>query len=313
MPLTPESQKIVEARAASGLPEVWEAPVPVLRRNNHAGIAIIGTPEPIFRIDHRFIPGPTADLPIRVYRPSDAPNLPALIYIHGGGWVQGTMDGSEQTVRSLANKANVIVVAVGYQKAPEHPFPTPFDDCYATAAWVFENAGALGIDPTRIGIGGASAGANLASAVALKARDTGDFALAFQMLIVPCNDDRMEYQSAVENASGYLLSTRAMKWFWEQYLQNPGDRENPYAVPIKATTFEGLAPAIIITSEYDPLKDDGFNYAEKLRAAGVPTTYREFPGVLHGVIQSAAMTPETFEVQQYLADEMAKIVNRNRI
>ncbi len=113
--------------------------------NNHAGVAATGESESIFSIEHRFIPGPTSDLPIRIYRPSDKRNLPAIVFFHGGGWVIGTMDGSEQAVRSIANKGQFIVVAVGYQKAPEHPFPAPFDDCYATMQWVYENATSLGI------------------------------------------------------------------------------------------------------------------------------------------------------------------------
>jgi len=312
MPVTPETQKLIDARAASGLPEVWQAPVAVIRKNNHAGIAGTGTPEPIFRIDHRFIPGPTADLPIRIYRPSDEPNLPALVFIHGGGWVIGTMDGSEQLIRSLANKGNFIVVAVGYQKAPEHAFPIPFDDCYATTTWVFENAADLGINPTQIGVGGVSAGANLASAVALKARDTSECELAFQMLVVPCNNADLNYPSATENESGFMLSKQAMTWFWSQYLQNPQDRENSYAVPTQAKTFSGLAPAIVITAQYDPLRDDGFEYSQLLANAGVETIYREFPGMVHGFISLAASIPQAFECQQFLADQINAILDRQK-
>ena len=310
MPVTPETQKLIDARAASGLPEVWQAPVDVIRKNNHAGIAVTGTPEAIFRIDHRFIPGPTADLPIRIYRPSDEPNLPALVFIHGGGWVIGTIDGSEQLIRSIANKGNFIVVAVGYQKAPEHPFPTPFDDCYATTEWVYENAESLGINPKHIGVGGVSAGANLASAVALKARDTSAISLAFQMLVVPCNNAEMPYPSATENESGYILSKNSMSWFWKQYLQDEKDWENPYAVPVKASSFAGVAPAVIITAQYDPLRDDGYEYSQLLSQAGVPTIYRECPGMIHGFISMASSIPQAFEGQQFLADQINAILDR---
>ncbi len=310
MPLTPQSQKVIRDRIASGLPEVWEAPVAVIRANNHAGVAATGEPENIFSIEHQFIPGPTSDLPIRIYRPSDKRNLPAMVFFHGGGWVMGTMDGSEQAVRSIANKGQFIVVAVGYQKAPEHPFPTPFDDCYATTQWVYENATSLGIDPNKIGVAGASAGANLAAAVALKARDTQAIPLAFQALVVPCVDNEMKYPSATENASGYLLSTQGMKWFWSQYLKFARDEKNPYAVPAIAGNFSGLAPAIITTCEFDPLRDDGFNYAQLLTTAGVRTIYREFKGLLHNVIYSARDIPEALELQRFIADSINELLDR---
>ncbi len=310
MPLTPQSQKVIRDRIASGLPEVWEAPVAVIRANSHAGVAATGEPENIFSIEHQFIPGPTSDLPIRIYRPSDMRNLPAMVFFHGGGWVMGTMDGSEQAVRSIANKGQFIVVAVGYQKAPEHPFPTPFDDCYATTQWVYENATSLGIDPNKIGVAGASAGANLAAAVALKARDTQAIPLAFQALVVPCVDNEMKYPSATENASGYLLSTQGMKWFWSQYLKSASDEKNSYAVPAIAGNFSGLAPAIITTCEFDPLRDDGFNYAQLLTAAGVRTIYREFKGLLHNVIYSARDIPEALELQRFIADSINELLGR---
>lgn len=310
MPLTPQSQQVVRDRIASGLPEVWEAPVAVIRANNHAGVAATGIPEKIFSIEHRFIPGPTSDLPIRIYRPSDKGALPAMVFFHGGGWVIGTMDGSEQAVRSIANKGQFIVVAVGYQKAPEHPFPTPFDDCYATTQWVYENAASLGIDPNKIGVAGASAGANLAAAVALKVRDSDSMPLAFQGLVVPCVDIAMQYPSASENGTGYLLSTQGMQWFWGQYLTSTSDENNPYAVPARASKFSGLAPAVITTCEFDPLRDDGFNYDQVLRNSGVRTIYREFKGLLHNVINNARDIPEAIELQHFLADSINELLDR---
>ena len=227
MPLEGEIVDFLEKRAASGLPEVWEAPIEVIRKNLESRPLLSGEPEKIYEVEHKFFAGPTADLPIRIYRQHWHKPLPAIIYYPGGGWVLNSLDVYEQVCRSLANKAQAIVIAVNYQKSPEHPFPIPFDDCYATLIWVRDHADQLGIDINQIGVAGDSAGGNLASAVALKSRDTGDLKLAFQALIYPCNDPEMNYESAKTNGSGYNLSTKGMKWFWNQYLQKKSDSKNP--------------------------------------------------------------------------------------
>ncbi len=310
MGIKPELIEYLETRAASGLPEVWQAPVSTIRKNLENRAIASGEPEKISEVIHRYIPGPTADLPIRIYRPTKGAVLPALVFFHGGGWVINNLDSYEQPMRSLANKGQFVVIAVNYQKAPEQPFPIPFDDCYATLLWVEQNAEALGIDPTQIGVGGDSAGGNLAAGVAIKARDTQDLDLAFQLLIYPCNDSEMNYDSAYNNGTGYGLSTQAMKWFWQQYLAKKSDAKNPYAVPASAKDFSGLAPAIITTAEFDPLLDDGYIYAEMLRKSGVKTIYREYQGVIHGYFTLAGITPEAEVLHQYVADEINALLNR---
>jgi len=310
MGLKPELVDFLQARSESGLPEVWQAPVATIRKNLENRAIASGEPEKIFEVIHRYIPGPTADLPIRIYRPVKGAVLPALVFFHGGGWVINNLDSYEQPMRSLANKGQFVVIAVNYQKAPEMPFPIPFDDCYATLLWVAANAEKLGIDPTQIGVGGDSAGGNLAAGVAIKARDTGDVNLAFQLLIYPCNDNEMNYESAYKNADGYGLSTRAMKWFWEQYLSKKADAKNPYAVPVASKDFNKLAPAIITTAEFDPLLDDGYIYAELLRKFGVPTIYREYEGVIHGYFTLAGITPEAEVLHQHVTDEINALLAR---
>ena len=310
MGLKPELVAYLQARSQSGLPEVWQAPVATLRKNLENRAIQSGEPEKIFEVTHRFIPGPTADLPIRIYRPVKGAVLPALVFFHGGGWVINNLDSYEQPMRSLANKGQFVVIAVNYQKAPEAPFPIPFDDCYATLLWVAENAEKLGIEPTQIGVGGDSAGGNLAAGVAIKARDTGDINLAFQLLIYPCNDNEMNYESAYKNSDGYGLSTKAMKWFWEQYLSRKADAKNPYAVPAAAKDFSNLAPAIITTAEFDPLIDDGYIYAELLRKSGVSTVYREYEGMIHGYFTLAGITTEANVLHQHVADEINALLAR---
>ena len=313
MPLQPEIASYLESIATVIAPALWDAPVEVHRRARMNRPQLAGTPAQIYEVEHKFIAGPTADLPIRIYRPDWHAPMPALVFFHGGGWVLNTLDIYEQELRSFANKGQFIVVAVGYQKSPEHAFPIPFDDCYATLQWVYDNAAGLGIDPTMIGVGGDSAGGNLAAAVALKARDTKRIPLAFQLLLYPCNDYAMAFSSADRNATGFGLKTTEMRWFWDQYLPNLADRENPYAVPVKAAHFagfNGLPPTIIVTAEYDCLLDDGKNYAKLLTDAGVSVIYREFEGMIHGFMTMAAITPEAEAAQEIVAAEINALLSR---
>lgn len=306
MSLAPEIKAFLEAGAAAGLPQVWEAPVDIIRKNTQSRPALAGPIEPVHEVINRFIPGPTADLPIRIYRPTSHNTAPAIVYFHGGGWVLNFLDIYDASLSRLANQTGATIISVNYQKAPEHPFPTPFDDCYATLEWVIAHASELRIDTARIGVAGDSAGANLASGVALKARDN-HVALAFQLLIYPCNGRDFETDSYLNNATGYGLSTQAMRWFWEQYLQSSEDHLNPYAVPMQASTFEGVAPAIIITAQYDPLLSDGEQYAELLQRDGVSVFYKEYAGMIHGFFTNMAVTPKAREAIDLVAVEIKRI------
>ena len=306
MSLAPEIKAFLEASAAAGLPQVWEAPVDVIRKNTQSRPALAGPVEPLREVVNRFIPGPTADLPIRIYRPTTASNAPAIVYFHGGGWVLNFLDIYDASLARLANQSGATIISVNYQKAPEHPFPIPFDDCYATLLWVIANASALNIDPRKIGVAGDSAGANLASGVAIKARDN-EIDLAFQLLIYPCNDRNFETESYIKNATGYGLSTQAMQWFWDQYLQGSQHDINPYAVPMRAESFSRVAPAVIITAQYDPLMSDGQKYAELLERDGVSVIYREYAGMIHGFFTNMAVTPVAREAIDLVAVEIKKL------
>ena len=306
MSLAPEIKAFLEAGAAAGLPQVWEAPVDVIRRNTQSRPALAGPVEPIHEVINRFIPGPTADLPIRIYRPTTNSSAPAIVYFHGGGWVLNFLDIYDASLARLANQSGTTIISVNYQKAPEHPFPVPFDDCYETLLWVIAHADELNIDPQRIGVSGDSAGANLASGVAIKARDN-KVKLAFQLLIYPCNDRDFTTDSYIKNAAGYGLSTQAMKWFWDQYLQGEAHDSNPYAIPMRADSFSNLAPAIIITAQYDPLVSDGEKYADLLKRDGVSVVYKEYPGMIHGFFTNMAVTPAARESIDFAASEVKKL------
>ena len=275
----------------SGAPENWQAPLDVIRANTYGRIALAGKAKEIFSIQDRYIPGPTADLHVRIYRPTICDDLPALVYFHGGGWVLNFLDIYDAELSSLADASGSVIIAVNYQKAPEHPYPIPFNDCYATFLWVHNNAFSLGIDPLKIGLGGESAGGNLAAAVALKARDVSGPNIKYQLLINPCNERDFDTPSYLEYSSGYGLSREGMMWFWDQYLQGHTPEADPYACPSTAEAFSDLAEAIIITAEYDPLRDDGVKYEQLLRQAGVRTHYKEYKGMIHGFTNLGSVTP----------------------
>lgn len=310
MGLKPEIAAYLAERAATGLPQVWQAPLTEIRENTKLHIALKQPLLQIHSVDNRSINGPTSNLPIRIYRPSEENNLPALVFFHGGGWVLNFLDIYEPALRKIAKHGNFVIIAVEYQKAPEHSYPAPLDDCYATLKWVIENAKDLGVDLAAIGVGGDSAGGNLASSVALKASNEQLISLAFQLLIYPCNDYQMNYPSATNYSQGYGLTTQAMKWFWDQYLSKVEDQEDPYAVPVKANSLRGVAPAILIAAEFDPLTDDVKNYYQKLIKNSVPAIYKEFAGQIHGFFNLSGVTDDAESLYSEIAKEINAVLGR---
>ncbi len=260
-------------------------------------------------IEHEYFTSPTADLHAVIYKPKNVqPDAPALVYYHGGGWVFSFALRNAAAISNICSESGFIIIAVNYQKAPEHPFPTPFDDCYAGLLWTVANAERLGIDPTKIGVGGDSAGGNLAAAVALKAADTGDVKLAFQMLIYPCLSIDFDTDSYKAHATGFGLDSDGMIAFWDLYVPNE-HKKNKYAVPANATTFTNLVPAIIALAEHDILHDDGTNYAEALDKAGIPVTLKQFPGMIHGFLNHGAMVDGSIEMRQWLSAQIVVAVS----
>ncbi|MGD0074443.1 MAG: alpha/beta hydrolase [Candidatus Binataceae bacterium] len=241
-----------------------------------------GEPEPVGNVENRSIPGPSTDIPVRIFTPNGAGPFPVLVYFHGGGWVVGSLDAWDAACRMLTNAIECVTVSVGYRLAPEHKFPKPAEDCYAATQWVADNAASIGGDPARIAVGGDSAGGNLAAVVALMARDHGKPRLAFQLLVFPVTDSAMDTASFKECADGYLLTREGMEWFWKQYARDNADRVHPYASPIRAQNLRGLPPALVITAEFDPLRDEGEAYAARLRQAGVPAVATRYDGTIHG-------------------------------
>jgi len=288
MPLDPQAKVLLDQMAALGLPEMHTLSPEAARAQAEAR-RMGGPLAPVANVEDRMIPGPAGEIPVRIYTPAGSSPFPALVFFHGGGWVVGSIPGSDHSCRALANGGGCVVVSVDYRLAPEHKFPAASDDSYAATRWVAENAAALGVDPARIAVGGVSAGGNLAAVVALMARDSGSPALVHQLLVVPVTDYRFDTASYRENGQGYQLSEVSMRWFWDHYLSSAADAANPYASPLRAENLRGLPPALVQTAEYDPLRDEGEAYAARLRAAGVPVTATRYAGMVHGFFGLAAL------------------------
>jgi acetyl esterase len=230
----------------------------------------------------RTLPGPRGPIPIRLYRPNARRRLPVLVYFFGGGWVLGSIESSDALFRRLANAASCAVVAVGYRLAPEHRFPAAVEDCYAATRWIAEHAGKLELDPSRLAVGGSSAGGNLAAVTALLARERGGPQLAHQLLVYPITDYLADTASMRDRGDPYFLDARTLAWCWGHYLAERSDGADPLAAPLQADDLGGLPPALVITAEDDPLRDEGELYAARLRAEGVPVEHVRYDGVPHG-------------------------------
>jgi acetyl esterase len=233
-------------------------------------------------VDRR-VPGPAGELPVRIYRRFGLPEAaPAIVYLHGGGWVAGDLDSHDGTCRLLADESECIVVSVDYRLAPEHPFPAAIDDAVAAYRWVHDHAGELSIEPGRVGVMGDSAGGNLAAVIAQVTRDTDVPAPTAQCLVYPSTDARFREPSHTIFAEGFFLTRASMEWFREQYLPDESDWDSPLAAPIEQPDLRGVAPALVVTAGFDPLRDEGRRYAERLADAGVPTRYRCYDDMAHG-------------------------------
>jgi acetyl esterase len=291
MTVQPEIEALLARMAAAGNPPLERQSVAEARRLHAAGAATLhGPPVPVAGAADRTIPGPAGDLRVRVYTPHGEPPFPIVVWFHGGGWVVGTLDTFDPICRALSAAAPAVLVAVDYRLAPEHRFPAAVEDCYAATLWASRNAAALGGTQQRLAVAGDSAGGNLAAVVALGARDRGGPAIAFQLLVCPVMDAAMDTASYREKADGYYLTAAGMRWYWDHYLGG-ADGSRPDASPLRAAFLGGLPPALVVTAEHDPLRDEGEAYAARLRDAGVPAALSRYPGMVHGFYRWRAVTP----------------------
>src|SRR5262245_52523058 len=306
MPLDPQAQRIIDATNALGLPPVEQMSPADARESMRQRTAALGPVEDIAEVrDHR-APVAGGEMAVRTYAPTGAGPFPALVFFHGGGWVIGDLDTHDGICRSIANAAGCVVASVDYRLAPEHKYPVAVDDSLAATRWVAQHASSLGIDPTKIAVGGDSAGGNPAAAVSLMIRDEGGPPLALQVLVYPVTHFSFDTGSYRDNGDGYLLTRTGMKWFWNQYLRRPEEGSEPHASPLLARSLHGLPPALIITAEYDPLRDEGEAYAARLREAGVPVTVTRYPGMIHGFLRMINMVDKARAARDEIAAALRK-------
>ncbi|MBI9083603.1 MAG: alpha/beta hydrolase [Desulfobacterales bacterium] len=264
-------------------------------------------PVTVKRVINQKIPGPAVDIPVRIYIPVESKSLPVVLFYHGGGWVQGNLDSHDNLCRYLSVASNAIVVAVDYRLAPEHPFPAGLDDAYAALVWVSENAGSFGGDPARIAVMGDSAGANLSAVLSLMARDRKGPKIARQVLVYPSTDlSRLDNDSYSYFGKGFMLTKANIEWFRALYLPNKDNWTDPYASPLLADDHGHLPPATIITAEMDPLRDEGKQYADKLKKAGVSTNYHCYKGMIHGFVSADKVLNQAHEALDEIALDLKK-------
>jgi acetyl esterase len=300
--LHPQIVSALEVMAKAQLRPIQElTPAEGRAQMEATALARKAEPLPVAGVGEQMIPGPAGDIRVRLYRPqaADAGPVPAIAYYHGGGHVIGSLDTHDLVARNLCAGAEALVMSVDYRMGPEHKFPAAVEDSFAALEWLHANAPSLGADPSRLGVHGDSAGANLAAVVALMARDRGAPELRLQSLIYPVGDYTLSGASYDRYGQGYGVLTReAMVWFARHYLRSPADAEDWRASPLRAPDFAGVAPAVVVTAECDVLHDDGESYSEALQRAGVPVEYREYPGMIHGFFGMVPIVDDAMAAQR---------------
>ena len=310
MPIDPQAQAFLDQLSALGAQPLSSMPVADARRAMDALASLRVDPAPVRSAVDRRVPGPAGEVPVRIYTPNAPAPLPLLVYFHGGGWVLGGLDTHDGTCRELANGTGCVVVSVDYRLAPEHKFPAAAEDCYAVTQWAAAHAAELGADAKRLAVGGDSAGGNLAAVVAQIARDRGGPPIVFQLLIYPVIAAAFDTPSYRDNAEGYLLTAGDMRWFWNHYLASSADAANPYAAPLSARTLAGLPPALVITAEFDPLRDEGELYAHRLEEAGVPARLTRYDGMIHGFFGMGHMMDKAKAAVQESCANLRQVFSR---
>jgi acetyl esterase len=285
MSIDPQAKAYLEQQAGLGLPPTEQRTPAEARSIAEEGTAaLFGPGEDVHAVEDFEVEG----VPVRLYAPAGDETLPIVVYLHGGGWVIGSLDTHDGLARALANRSGCRIAAVDYRLAPEHRFPAAVDDCWAVTRWAF------GQTP-RVAVAGDSAGGNLAAVMALRARDAG-LRLAYQVLVYPVVDHRFDTASYAANANSYGLTLAGMRWYWDHYLGG-ADGADPDASPLRAASLAGVAPALVVVCGLDPLRDEGVAYAARLRAAGVPAEVFEYEDMIHGFLRMSAVIDRSREAQ----------------
>jgi acetyl esterase len=309
MPLHPQARDLLDQLEARQRPAVHEVPLTLGREIMDGWRALQGEPDPVAGVIDTFVSGAAGRLPVRVYRPQQAlSRAPLIVYFHGGGWVTGGLELVDRPLRKLANATGAVIANVGYRLAPETKFPGAAEDCYAAVADLHARADEWGVDGDHLVVSGDSAGGNLAAAVCLMSRDRGGPPIAAQLLLYPVLAPAADsaFSSYEENAEGYLLTRDTMLFFWDHYLSDAQDAINPYAAPLRAENLSGLPPALVITAEYDPLRDEGEAYARRLQEAGVEVNAIRYDGYIHGFF----WMPDILDAFQYAVDDIVRDLSK---
>ena len=308
MPLDPQVKKILIEAEALGLP-AYQDLSPAEARKQMLDLAPPVDPLlSVKRVEDRIIPGPDGEIPIRLYYPLGDPPFAVLVFFHGGGWVIGDLDTHHGVCHALAKTSDCLVVAVDYRLAPEHRYPAAVEDAYAAVNWVAENSAGIQADPNRLAVGGDSAGGHLAAVVALMARDRKGPRIDLQILIYPITDYNFNTPSYIENKEGYMLTRDLMKWFWNHFIEDQSQANDPYVASLRAENLSDLPPALIVTAEYDPLRDEGQAYGKRLQEAGVKVTLSRYPGMIHAFIRMTSRLDQANEALDEIADTLRGVL-----
>lgn len=309
MPLDPQAQKVVDALAALNLKPFKDSTPAEARESMRSRTAALGPFEEVAAVtDHR-VPVAGGEITVRVYKPAGMGPHPVLVFYHGGGWVIGDLYTHDGICRAMVNAAGCAVASVDYRLAPEFKYPVPVEDSYAGLLWVVANATRLGLDPARIAVGGDSAGGNLAAVVALAARDAGDLAVAYQLLIYPATDMRAGAPSHTTNGEGYLLTRDTIDYFRGHYIDAPRYADWR-ASPLLHPDLRRLPPALVLTAGFDPLRDEGAQYAQALGEAGNRVAYVCFERQVHGFILMGRVLDEANTAVALCAAELGRALRR---
>ncbi len=310
MPLDPQADALIKQMAAAAGPALETlSPADARALTSTTFGMLAGSAEEVGKMENRKIPGPAGEIPVRIYTPAGSGPFPLLVFYHGGGWVIGDLNSHDSACRQLTNRARCVTVAVDYRLAPENKFPAAAEDCYAATVWAADHARELGADPSRLAVGGDSAGGNLSAVVSIMARDKGKPAIKFQLLIYPATDGALDTYSH-QTFKDYFLTDKAVQYFWSHYVRGEADRKDPIASPALAKSHAGLPPALIITAEFDPLRDEGEAYGEKLRAAGVPVTVTRYDGMIHGFFTMTGVLDQGKKAVEQASEALRKVFSQ---
>jgi acetyl esterase len=309
--MEPKAQIVGEFIKSIRVPGYYP-PLPELRQQLRTMVGLMDEPAPaLSRIEDIHIPGPAGAIGARVYDPAVASTSlrPVVAYFHGGGWVQGDLETHHGLCARLALRSGALVVAVDYRLAPEHKFPAAVEDCRAVYGWLRAHAGELGGDPARVGLAGDSAGGNLSAVVSQLSTRAGGVPTC-QVLIYPAVDYALDTPSHRELEDAHVIPRDRILWYMEQYLRGEADRMDPRAAPLRASDLAGQPPTLVITAGFDPLRDEGLAYADRLRAAGVDVVYHEYPGQIHAFVSLTKAIPQglacTMEIGDYLRQQLSR-------